>query len=153
MSWEQQKERIRAERFAAMKAKLASREATIRSIGPLVLVLERRSERLAAKVADLEAQLERERQGPFAEAMRWKQILLEVGAKYGFSIEEMTSIRRHKPLVAARHEAMWRMKNETNMSFPAIGRRMGRDHTTIMHGIRCHERSLSEAQGMAVAAE
>ena len=70
----------------------------------------------------------------------WMDIIREVCAKHGVTKAELLSIRRARNIVAARHEAMWRMSKETSMSLPAIGRRMGdRDHTTVLHGIRRHE--------------
>lgn len=74
----------------------------------------------------------------------WKRIALEVCADRQVSFNEMLSHRRDKSVVAARHEAMWRCKNETQMSFPDIGRRFGgRDHTTILYAVRSHEKRLS----------
>jgi hypothetical protein len=70
----------------------------------------------------------------------WKTIIREVAAKHGVEIREMLSQRRGRPVVAARHEAVYRMRYETTMSLPQIGRRMGgRDHSTVLHGIRSHE--------------
>lgn len=78
------------------------------------------------------------------EPFRWREIIEEVARKHGFFMAEMRSIRRGWPLVAARHEAMWRLRNETSMSLPEIGRRMGgRDHTTVIHGIRKHEQRIA----------
>ena len=70
-------------------------------------------------------------------------IMREVCDKHGISKSELLSPRRAVPIVAARHEAMYRMSKETTMSLPAIGRRMGgRDHTTVLHGIRKYEANL-----------
>lgn len=75
-----------------------------------------------------------------------QRIVLEVCEKHGFTRQELFGERRGRPLVAARHEAMYRLSKETSMSFPAIGRRMGgRDHSTVIHGVRQHERRLLEA--------
>lgn len=75
---------------------------------------------------------------------RWRSIIEEVAQKHGVLMSDMRSVRRGRPLVAARHEAMWRMRNETSMSLPEIGRRLGgRDHTTVLHGIRKHEARIA----------
>lgn len=72
-----------------------------------------------------------------------QKIMRDVCNKHGISKSELLSPRRAVPIVAARHEAMYRMSKETTMSLPAIGRRMGgRDHTTVLHGIRKYEASL-----------
>lgn len=68
------------------------------------------------------------------------QIKREVAAKYRVGINEIDSKRRHKRLVQARQEIFWRAKRETTASFPEIGRRVGgKDHTTVLHGVRRYE--------------
>lgn len=86
---------------------------------------------------------------PLPDAERWKAIISEVCEKYGIDWIELASHRRSVPAVIARHEAMYRMRHETVMSLPAIGRRLGgRDHTSVIHGIRRHEeRMAAEAMG------
>ena len=77
----------------------------------------------------------------------WKRILYEVARKHRVFVAELLSRQKSNPLVAARHEAMYRMKTETAMSMPAIGRRMGgRDHTTVLHGVRRHKERMEAAQ-------
>lgn len=71
---------------------------------------------------------------------RWKVIATEVAAKHKVRFSDMLSIRRTRAAVAARQEAFWRCREETSMSLPQIGRMFGgRDHTTVMHGIRKYE--------------
>lgn len=83
--------------------------------------------------------------------LMWQSILREVAAKHGFTVPEMLSARQDRKLAAARQEAMWRMSKETTMSLPAIGRRLGRDHSTVLYGIRAHERRLRERAAKAGA--
>lgn len=72
--------------------------------------------------------------------LMWKRILIETAMKHGVSVEKITGSRRLNHIVLARHEAMWRMKNEAGMSYPAIARRVGvMDHTSCIHGVRAHE--------------
>lgn len=66
----------------------------------------------------------------------WKRIAAEVCAKHRVAWRDMFSTRRSKGMVAARHEAMWRIYNETSLSLPQIGKKFDRDHTTILHAIR-----------------
>jgi len=73
----------------------------------------------------------------------WKRIVYEVATKHHITVAELIGGQRSSPIVAARHEAMYRMKTETAMNLPAIGRRLGgRDHTTVLHGVRRYEASL-----------
>jgi hypothetical protein len=53
------------------------------------------------------------------------------------TITELRSQRRTKTVVRARQIAMYLAKTETGQSLPELGRRFGgRDHTTILHGVR-----------------
>lgn len=76
----------------------------------------------------------------------WRQIVREVCEKHGVSLTEIVGNRRAKDIVAARHEAFWRLSRETLMSLPRIGYRMGgKHHTTVLHGIRKHELKMTQA--------
>lgn len=77
----------------------------------------------------------------------WKRIILQVCNKHGITYTEIISPRREVRLVRARHEAMWRLKQETAMSFPSIGRRFNRDHTTVLHAVRVYEERLAKMLG------
>ena len=75
-----------------------------------------------------------------------QRIMREVCMKHRVTKAELVGPQRSVGLVAARHEAMYRMKKETTMSLPAIGRKLGdRDHTTILHGVRKYEAKLRAA--------
>jgi hypothetical protein len=84
----------------------------------------------------------------------WRRIAREVCTKHGVSMEELMSPRRNRFVVAARHEVFWRCKHETSMSFPQIGQRFGgKDHTTVLHGIKQHEKRLAAARVAAYLGE
>ena len=71
---------------------------------------------------------------------RWKLIIREVCLKHSVKLNEIMSTRRRRNIVDARHEAFYRLKNETSLSLPQIGRMMGGfDHTTVLHGVKRHE--------------
>lgn len=69
-----------------------------------------------------------------------ERIALETAKKYeeyDVTLSDLFSIRRDVVTVLAKHECYWRAKQETSWSLPAIGRYFGgRDHTTILHGVR-----------------
>ena len=48
----------------------------------------------------------------------------------------LTGGERNQPLVRARWVFCWVMHQTSGYSLPEIGRLIGRDHTTIMHGLR-----------------
>jgi hypothetical protein len=77
----------------------------------------------------------------------WALIAREVAAKHHVSRMDMESPRRDKEVVAARQEVFYRLKNETLMSLPAIGRKFKRDHTTVIYGIRKHGERMKAGQG------
>jgi chromosomal replication initiator protein len=64
-----------------------------------------------------------------------REILESVAHAYGFSIKEIVGPGRTRPLVAARHVAMYLVREMTDLSFSAIAWELGnRDYTTVVHG-------------------
>ena len=63
-------------------------------------------------------------------------ILAEAAAQFGFTIDELKSKHRQRPLVTARQIAMYVMRELTELSYPNIAREFGgRDHTTVIHAV------------------
>jgi len=73
-----------------------------------------------------------------ARPVPWLCEINEVVRKfYGVSEMDFASARRLARLVFVRHVAMYLAKELTTRSYPAIARQMGgRDHTTILNGVR-----------------
>lgn len=65
------------------------------------------------------------------------KLILETTAEvFGFSVEDLISKSRSRPLVQARQISMYVFRELTDFSYPAIGRVFGdRDHTTVMHAV------------------
>lgn len=63
-------------------------------------------------------------------------IMLEICEEFDIALSDLMSPRRFMDAVLARRKAFWRLKNETTWSLPQIGRFIGKDHTTVLHGIR-----------------
>lgn len=79
----------------------------------------------------------------FPPALHWKRIVLEVCDEFGVTFLDLVSERRDKILTRPRQKAMYRLRHETTMSLPAIGRRLGgRDHSTVHYGIRRHRERM-----------
>lgn len=73
------------------------------------------------------------------------RIIAEVADKHGLTVSEVKATRRKAKIVDARYECFYRLSKETEMSLPMLGRKMGGyDHTTVLHGIRTHERRMEE---------
>lgn len=79
-------------------------------------------------------------------APRMADVLAEVAASHRISVRELLGRGRHKHVAWPRQEAMWRIRQTGRYSLPQIGAFLGgRDHTTILKGIRAHERRMDEA--------
>jgi chromosomal replication initiator protein len=60
-----------------------------------------------------------------------------VAEHYGLKQADLISERRNRAIARPRQAAMWIAKQLTTRSLPDIGRRFGgRDHTTVLHGVR-----------------
>lgn len=74
---------------------------------------------------------------PYTLGRKVRLIMRAVSFKHGVSITDMKSHRRPHNVVSARFELFARLYRKTEMSLPQIGRTIGgRDHTSVMHGIR-----------------
>ena len=61
----------------------------------------------------------------------------KVAEHYNIRVSDILSPRRARPLARPRQVAMYLTKALTEHSLPEIGRKFGgRDHTTIIHGVR-----------------
>lgn len=70
-------------------------------------------------------------------------ILDQIAEQYGVSVADLRGPDRTKAISTARQHAMWLMAQQPHLSLPQIGRYLnGRDHTTILHGIRQHQARL-----------
>ena len=69
-------------------------------------------------------------------------IVREVAAKHGLSVKSLLDPCRQRVYAWPRQEAMYRIFTECpHISYPEAGRRMGgRDHTTILHGVKAYAR-------------
>jgi len=86
-------------------------------------------------------------QSESVKAFRSRAIIAQVCQKYRLSKTTIRSHRRSRYIIQARYEAMWRMKEETTLSLPQIGRIMGGfDHTTVLHGCRRYEEWLASGK-------
>lgn len=73
------------------------------------------------------------------------EIVEEVAAAYGIGVREIYGRRRHRYVAWPRQEVMWRLRLEKGWSYPDIGDFLRhRDHTTIIYGVRAHQKRLNE---------
>ncbi|MCG6903792.1 MAG: chromosomal replication initiator protein DnaA [Rhodobacter sp.] len=65
------------------------------------------------------------------------EIQRKVSEHYNIRLSDLIGPRRVRTIARPRQVAMWLAKQLTSRSLPEIGRRFGgRDHTTVMHGVR-----------------
>jgi hypothetical protein len=77
-------------------------------------------------------------------------IIFEVCRYFDIDRLELLSHRRASHVCYARHVAMYLGKSLTRHSLPALGRRFGgRDHTTVLHGIRKIEKLIQTDRQVA----
>lgn len=78
---------------------------------------------------------------PLHETIR--RLMREVAEKHGVAVADLEGPSRRPAFTRPRQELMWRLRREARLSYPAIGRRLGgRHHTTVLHGVRAHQRGL-----------
>lgn len=71
------------------------------------------------------------------------EIVFQTAEKYCVSVAEIKGTRRDKFIVKARHECCYRLSKEMGYSLTQIGKILGdRDHTSVLSGIRRHEKRL-----------
>lgn len=69
-----------------------------------------------------------------------EELIAETAALHNLSTEALTGHNRRKGVIWPRFEIMWRARHELNAPLALIGQVLGgRDHTTIMHGIKRYE--------------
>ena len=68
----------------------------------------------------------------------WR-ILNEVAHKHGIDPNLLLHPKRQQKIVWIRREAIWRACREENYSILRVARWLRRDHTTIIHDLRCWE--------------
>ncbi|PZO67138.1 MAG: chromosomal replication initiator protein DnaA [Paracoccus denitrificans] len=79
-----------------------------------------------------------------------EEIQRKVAEHYNIRLSDLIGPKRVRTLARPRQIAMYLSKQMTSRSLPEIGRRFGgRDHTTIMHGVRKIEELRAEDRSLA----
>ncbi|WP_292050857.1 chromosomal replication initiator protein DnaA, partial [Brevundimonas sp. UBA5866] len=78
------------------------------------------------------------------------EIQKTVAEHFNLKQADLLSERRTRAIARPRQIAMYLCKQHTTRSYPDIGRRFGgRDHTTVLHGVRKIEEMLSQDEQIA----
>lgn len=78
---------------------------------------------------------------------RVSKILREVAKEFDVPVNELRGPNISRHIAKSRQIAYLRLRDETDLSYPTIGRIMGnRDHTTIIYGIRAVTKRLQQGE-------
>ena len=118
--------------------------------------VERTAEKLRRR-AELEAEAAEAANAARADAEIRSMAIIPIGAIlgacavfYGVPISSLFAEHRSKDVVKTRQIAMYLAKELTPRSLPDIGRRIGgRDHTTVLHGVRKIAALIKSDPGLA----
>jgi len=69
-------------------------------------------------------------------------IIAEVSSYYNISESVIRGTAQNKNTVEARQVSMYLIRNLTNLSLEDIAAEFGKDHTTVMHGLKKIENKL-----------
>jgi len=69
----------------------------------------------------------------FARRVSDDQVLKAVAEFYNVQIEDLSGRSRKKEMVEPRQVCMYLLRDVLRMSYPYIGEKLGRDHTTVIH--------------------
>jgi len=77
-------------------------------------------------------------------------IIQETAAKYGITVRAVRGKSREPIPIAARHEACFRLRRETQLTYRLIAKAIGWTHDpkTVLHAINSHEQRLEVAKLM-----
>ena len=101
---------------------------------------------LAANIAVEEPRETHDLATDFPRVFRWRKIVKHVADRHGYCPQEILGKHRPDRLVSARLEAYWLVKEITGMSYPHVGKIFGRDHSTVLYGIKEFEKRLVHGQ-------
>jgi chromosomal replication initiator protein len=79
------------------------------------------------------------------------EVLSAVSHHFNLRVREMRSQSRSSRVTTPRQVAMYLMRRHCNLSYPEIGRRFGRHHTTALHSDRVVQEQLADNAGLRAA--
>lgn len=83
---------------------------------------------------------------------RWRKLVEAVCEQHDVPVKEVLGLARRRPVINARFECMYRMRYELLMSYPQIAEKLGRDHSTTLHGVKVVRERLLDAASKQVQA-
>lgn len=71
-------------------------------------------------------------------ATTYNRMIIEVADKHSLPYNFVASRARADIVAQARAEFYYMLRLHTRMSYSAIAKRVGRDHTTVIHSVKAH---------------
>lgn len=144
----------RRERVKAFHAHIAHRAALLlplaKTIKPEAMPAETDPPTWVARQKEIWFSIVDEVEPPQQRNVRIEEIQRVVAGHFGLSRADLISERRMLPLVRPRQIAMYFARHYTRRTLPEIGRRFGgKDHTTVLHGVRKITRELETDEQLA----
>ena len=68
-----------------------------------------------------------------------RQLAVRFARRHRVALDEFFGKTRRHYVSHKRQDCMRMLRDETSLTFPQIGRIFGRDHTTVVHGVRASE--------------
>ena len=87
-----------------------------------------------------------DKQNDGEELLLIRDIIAEVADEFQLFPSDIIAHKKKPKYVSARHKAMYRARQETDASYLKLARIFKRDHTTVIHGVRCWEARLDGKQ-------
>jgi len=79
-------------------------------------------------------------------------VLRAVCAEYGMSSDRLLSTDRRATVTQARQISMLLLREDAGLTVACIGRVLGRDHSTVLHGCKCIQTAIARGDEPIVAA-
>ena len=90
---------------------------------------------------------------PSAPPLRpFRDVVVAMCADAGVGHADLVGQRRDRRITGLRHELYWLGAVEHGLSLPQVGRRLQRDHTSVLHGLRRVNAVFAAAFGLSGAA-
>lgn len=75
---------------------------------------------------------------------RQRRVIVDVAAAWGVTPDDILGADRSSRCYRPRQDAYFQLHRVHGYSLPAIGAVFDRDHTTVLHGVRSHEKRMAE---------
>jgi chromosomal replication initiator protein len=73
-------------------------------------------------------------------------IAMQVATRAGLTFRDLIGVERRREVSWVRQDAYRAIREQTSLSLPQIARIFGRDHSTVLHGIRASKRRQEAAK-------